>query len=694
MNERNIQRIQKHLQSKDAQKRVQQDIQRAREAATVTIGRASELFGFSESQLRDWEIRGLLNPRRSKEGGGQRLYALTELDKLALIKELLDEKYSPNDIPPYIDEIWHSVSSFPQERHSTGEAYRSMSIDHRVEDANKEEFWRYFASQALRMALNLICEDTPEPVAGIVLPLKRKRIATPELDSQELAHLGECLIGWRDQNRSYHTFYAPVPFFDVPSDFRIRGLRALEEQEPKDSTFVVLQRKTKPLSLTSPIVDTIRRLLAPIYEDASEWQSYFDQGMRDVVYPTTSFGSTSDSDSILTSLANMVVRLGGQTADGQNRWKFCCILLPNSTRIPLQLRTLIIQAQSKGSPHTVNKTFVSPDTPILSLSLRAFQGGHIMYRPQVSSEDRTIVYRELEEPIRSAISVPIEGEDGLPMAVLYLVSEELEAFNEEYQRVLRLIGRTIGELLVTSHIRQQGEEKLRDAITRPRVVERTLAGFYSENHFIKDVESLLRTIQERGEQSTDEVTSFISIDIDNQTNFTNMYGDQVSRNLSKALGDRIREQMGLLFGKQTDYKIYYSYADRFYLMLKGTSLERAREIAEKLREALKGNYPVSIMSTSLDQPRNKVELKDITVRLGVTSYKHTKLYEVLQRYPLEARIADVRAGSVLYFLDVALNSGKQKGGNVIVSYYPPEPPEYERSRMELWSPPKERRPAE
>ena len=39
-------------------------MERVHEEATVTIGRAAELFGFSENQLRDWENRGFLNPRR------------------------------------------------------------------------------------------------------------------------------------------------------------------------------------------------------------------------------------------------------------------------------------------------------------------------------------------------------------------------------------------------------------------------------------------------------------------------------------------------------------------------------------------------------------------------------------------------------------------------------------------------------
>ncbi len=693
IDERNQQhRIRKLLQDEEVQARVQENIRRGREDAKVTIGRASELFDIRPSKLR--ELDELLKPERSREAGsGQRQYSLTELNKLAIISELLNYQKIPlSDIPSDIDEIWYSVSPSTEERHAaareaSNEAYIRMSIDHRVEDANKEEFWRYFISQALRLALNLVCEDIPDPVVGIVLPLTRQKNATLELLPQELPNLGPCLIGWRDQNRSYHTFYDPSPFFEYPSDFRVRGLVALEEQEPKDHTFIVLQRKTRLLFLPPALVETVRKLLTPIYENTHVWQLFFDRGMRDIVYPTTSFGSTNISDSVLTSLANMAVQLGGKSADGRNRWKFCDVLLPNNDQLSLQSRALVLQAQGKGSPYIVGKSFVSPDTPILSLSLRAYQASRVLYRPVVSSQDKTIAYRELEEPIGSAIALPIEGRDGLPQAVLYLSSEEKEAFNGEYQSVLRLICRMIGELLETSRIRQQSEARLRNIITRPRVVNEILGVYPSENGFVEDVEDILRDIKERNDPTAEGVTSFISVAIDNLSNLTDKYGDQVMINLSKAVANRTEEQIGLLFDKPSDCKLYHIYADRFYLLLKNVSLEQARENAEKIRRVLKIDYYIPVLPAFIAQPKDRVELKNITARLGVSSYKHSKLHKLLNEWPNETCVADVRAGSVLYYLDVMLNRARQEGGNCIVSYYPADPPRYEHSRHDIWSPP-------
>ncbi len=104
MNEQELQhlkqrKIRQYLESKDVQELIRQNIQRGRSEIAVTIGRAVRLFNFTENQLRDWEDRGLIKPQRSKDVTGQRQYSLTELDKLAIIRVLIDAKFAPGDIP-------------------------------------------------------------------------------------------------------------------------------------------------------------------------------------------------------------------------------------------------------------------------------------------------------------------------------------------------------------------------------------------------------------------------------------------------------------------------------------------------------------------------------------------------------------------------------------------------------------------
>lgn len=706
--DRNPQRIRMLLQDAEVQGRVRENIRKGQEETKVTIGRASELFSIRPSKLR--ELDELLQPKRSTgTETGQRQYSLTELKKLAIISGLLKEGCTTSEIPFDIDRIWQEVIGSETEQ-ELEESEDHLSIDSRIEQAHQEKFWRYFASHILYMSLTLIYEEIYDTIIGIILPLKRKGSAASILDPQALRTLGECLIGWLDQNHTFYTLYDPAPFFEYPSDFRVRGLQAVEESGPTDSTYLVLQRKAKPLALSTPVVATIRRLLTPLYEDVTDWHIYFSRAhKRDVVSLATSErDSAGPSDTILNTFADMVVRMGGQIANGQPRWRFCCILVGNNPRLPLPMRSLVVRAQSKNSPHTVGTTIVSPDTPDLSLSLRAFQSSHVIYRQVVSTEDSTIALRTQEEPIGSAIAVPVGGEDDLPVAVLYVVSAEANAFSEEDQRVLRIMARMVSERLMIYQIRQKAAEKLRIAVIEPRVIDELFKEFDSENKFIRDVEALLHDIRRRytpigndeatgsppggyddkREPRISEVLSFISIDIDNQSFLATKYGDHIARNRSRELGKRIRAQIGILFQKHTDCKMYHIYSDRFYLMLNGTSLEQARENADRLRQVLQAPYRVSIQPLTVEQPivsGDLVELPSITVRLGVTSYTYTKLYEVLQRYSEATAGADVRA-TILHFLDVALDQAKQGGGNMIVSWYPPEPPKFERGRLAPWSP--------
>src|SRR6266567_6894380 len=140
MNNRNIQIIESYLQREEVQKRILENMLRRRSEVTVTIGRAADLFGFTENQLRDWEERGLLNPQRSTK---QRQYTLTDLDKLAIIRELMDANYTPGDIPSEIDSIWKSISKEQKDQSlsNRGNKVDDLPINVRIENVRAELFW-------------------------------------------------------------------------------------------------------------------------------------------------------------------------------------------------------------------------------------------------------------------------------------------------------------------------------------------------------------------------------------------------------------------------------------------------------------------------------------------------------------------------------------------------------------------------
>ena len=138
--------------------------------------------------------------------------------------------------------------------------------------------------------------------------------------------------------------------------------------------------------------------------------------------------------------------------------------------------------------------------------------------------------------------------------------------------------------------------------------------------------------------------SFIAIDIDKQSILASKYGDQVARNLSQAVGQRIKLELSSQ-EKYANSPIYHIEADRFFIMLKNVPFEEARSRAYLLKQALKGNYRLYSGTNPDMQPilsSNLMDVTDITVRIGVTSYSTTKLREILQRSLFDRAITNVR----------------------------------------------------
>ncbi|GCE25944.1 hypothetical protein KDA_14280 [Dictyobacter alpinus] len=704
MDERNLQRIARHLKDEAAQRRVHHNIQRGRNEVTVTIGRASRLFGFSESQLRDWEKMGLIKPIRPKEGTdarqitGQRQYSFAELDKLAIIRELLDEAHlTPGAIPANIDEIWSTLASpsYASESQvleddteylstsSTMPGSQYDNINKRITIAYRELMaWRFYVSRVLWLSLLLIYEDVPGFYAGLVLPAHEHALDETARDPLQLQLVGESLVGWLGQTRSFFTFLTPVPTFEYPSDYIVQplcppDLRMRLPGSIANRTLIVVQRdEIQHVRRQEKAVRTVLRLLEPLYEDQHLWHHYIGEGMQDLASPAMDF-TPKLTDALLTGLADMVIRLGGKMANGQDHWQDCCILLPGNMSLPLQQRSLVVRAKSRNARHTVGVTSVAPERHVTNLSIRAYQGSHIIYRPELAREDIMAIAREIEGPIQSNIAVPIGGESGQPLGVLYVTSYNREAFSEEDQRILRIIAKITEELLYTYRIRQQISDTLPDLLENPSIVDPLFKDFASENDFLHDLGDILTTIKEQGEHSQEltipteidgpvKEISFIAIDIDSnvQESIANSYGDQTLHNLSMAIGLRIHDLLPALFSNHLNCKLYHIYGSIYCLLLRGFTLERTKSNAERLRKALEGSIAVK----QSELPGGTLTLPDISVHLGVTWYPYDKLAEFLAPHHMRS-VTDVRS-TLYHSLDFALKLGTDTGGNIIHGWDP------------------------
>ncbi len=693
------------LQSKEVQERLQQKIGEVRAKSTVTISRAAELFGFSENRLRDWERRGLLSAERTlkqdSKGPAHRQYTPADLDKLAVIQALLDGGYSLSELEREVEVIWQAAGNLADSHVQIKEERtraESLPLDRRVERMNEESAWRYIVSQALRLSLMLIREKAPDTIVGLVLPLYRDLRQELAPAPASLCDVGPALIGWLDPKLPFCAFLESTPHFEYSTDFRLHKLLVMEANVPvedtaQDSTLIVVQRKAKPLTLTPLIVETIRGLLALVYQNSEKWKPCFDDGPRDWVYYGTNFaGNTIPTDILLKNLTNAVIALGGET-NGRNRWNFCCLLLPEDDTLPLQQRSLVVCAQSDTAPHTLETTVVSPREENPGLSIKAFQSGHCFYRPDIAPDDPMIAHRTKEGPIRSAIAIPISGEGGLSAGVMYVTANEPHAFSERDQRLLRMMSRMVEELLATYTARQWFERKLTPILERPQLVDPAFEGFLSEGDFVRDLETLLERLKEkmgRWEEPVrleplplperaarfweDEklgVVSLIAIDIDNQSRIASKYGNLAARNLVREIGQQIKVELSYL-EKYANVPLYHIYADRFYLLLDGISLEDAQNEARQLKQSLNGDYTIRSSSITLSEqsisPEKSLDIKNITVHLVVSTYPYTKLEEVLRRSTYKNAIAgarDIIVGSI----NGSLSKGASKG-DVIISWNP------------------------
>lgn len=705
-NDENINRIRLHLQQPGAQERIQKYMQEVRRRATVTTSRAASMFDLGEQQLRDWEKRKLISthrestasPDNGKQKLGHRQFNLDELDKLAIIKELLSSGgFSSGEIPATVDVIWREVmatgeqQTLPVSQKEELLVETELPIDRRITYALSQLFWRFYTSHALRLSLLLIGEDMPGDSVILLLPLQPDEAHLPVTHIENIRLLGESLVGRLGHSRSSFTLLTRSPYFSFNSDYRIHPLLVMEndraaEASSPDHTHIIVRREARPLTLKPEMVEVIRAILKPLYNNVEMIRTCFGQDMGDVIESSPNLDNTgSYPDRILNNLAEMIVQLGG-TEQGKQRWRFCCILLPKDPVRPLQQRTLVVRAQSEDSPHKIGVASVSPTVEMSSLSLRAYQSGQVCYRETVSPEDTVIAFHDVEHNIQSAIAIPIGAEYGEPVAVMYVASEFDKAFSEQRdRRLLRLLGRMAEDAIKSYQLRRQEVEQLSAILDYPDIVDSVVGAFLSENRFIDALEKDLRDFQHQqvsrhqakpviaGEimeeaQPSLYVLAFIGVDVDHSSSLAAKYGNTAMRNLYREIGQRIKSELASTFRMYPETNFYHIYADRFVVALKNITHEQLISKARLLKKSLDVTYKVSLLSTQQPPPIHLEGFK-ITVRLAVSAYTINTLERLFDEYRGQISINKVRE-AIERSLATELNKGMSDGGNQIRAWNP------------------------
>jgi hypothetical protein len=318
-----------------------------------------------------------------------------------------------------------------------------------------------------------------------------------------------------------------------------------------------------------------QRLLALLQQQAGEWGPLIEENTSPFTYYAPEFRDPSLGDFLLTQFAERVAALGWarRAPDHADEplWSFAAILLPKDRLRPMSQQSLIVQAQSGGSPYRVGETTVSPTNP-LPLSLHAYQGSQIVSLNHVSPNDPYLYGIQKEEhATRSAIAVPIEGEHGQALGVLYLASEEEAAFSQEDHLLLRLMGRLAGELLLTYRARDMLVHRLASVITTPDLADAYLAEFQGEEAFVQELEGWLRELQSApqtppngnvpleekpGNREPLQQMVLAAIDIEDLTSTAYKYGDQAVKNLVRAVGKKLARLLTRHLPRRAGQEVY------------------------------------------------------------------------------------------------------------------------------------------
>jgi diguanylate cyclase (GGDEF)-like protein len=332
---------------------------------------------------------------------------------------------------------------------------------------------------------------------------------------------------------------------------------------------------------------------------------------------TRTISSALDLGVILRNLVNLSVELVGADTGGLG------LLIPNSDKIisPYYLfndSKKIKALRSLPLGEELTRQMIETGKPVF---LAAYHNPSDAAQPIAAQE-------LIAAGIQGVIGTPIvAGETRLGALVLYSLSST-RRFSERYLSLVDAVGRQAGVAIQNSRLYEEIQQL---AVTDP------LTGLYSRRHFYT-LASQEFNIARRFNQAI----AAIMIDIDHfkrvNDTFGHLVGDVVLQNIANRCNERLR---------QSDILCRHG-GEEFVILMTGTSLEIAMQIAERLRKRV-ADTPIETEGKTIP----------ITISLGVAAlgpYMHPVTLTGLE-------ILINRADQALYI-------SKQKGRNRVTAWEP------------------------
>ena len=384
----------------------------------------------------------------------------------------------------------------------------------------------------------------------------------------------------------------------------------------------------------SCLLQTIGNQLSVAIERArllDETQEAFQREQR-LTEVTRTISSALDLGVILRNIVNLSVELVGADTGGLG------LLIPDSDKIvsPYYLfndSKKIKALRSLPLGEELARQMIETGKPVF-LSKINTPG-----RAPTSDTAQPIVAQELiAAGVHGVIGAPIvAGETRLGALVLYSLSsarrfsERTHGFSERYLSLVDAVGRQAGVAIQNSRLYEENQEL---AATDP------LTGLYNRRHFYT-LASHEFNMARRFNQS---ITA-IMVDIDHFKRVNDTYGHLVGDIVLQNVANRCNESL-----RHSDILCRYG-GEEFVILMIGTSLESALQIAERLRKRI-ADTPIETEGKSIS----------ITISLGVAAlgpYMHPVSLTGGGARPLDILIN--RADQALY-------TSKENGRNRVTTW--------------------------
>ncbi len=247
---------------------------------------------------------------------------------------------------------------------------------------------------------------------------------------------------------------------------------------------------------------------------------------------------------------------------------------------------------------------IKPDAILLDINLPGIDGNMALRKIKRENPDQSVVMLTAYATVDNAIRALKEG------------ASDFVKKPFEMDHLVHIVNRSIEKCRILRE-----KERLEEEVRRLSITD-DLTGLYNHRHFFKKLEE--ETIRAQRQNAP---LSLMMFDVDNFKKYNDTRGH--------IEGDKVLEEIGKIVGRCIRQKVDSGYrygGDEFAIILIGVNVDRASEIAERIRGLIE-----------------RTKLGDITVSIGLAEYNSDKNIEHFIKSADEAMyVAKIHGGNRMH----------------------------------------------